>query len=192
MWGPASSKNVVVTSPRKQLPPQPVSLLDPMILQNALKEIDDLLANGSQQTIRQKLLSGLLSLALSRDPAVGEALSLRLKGPFPEMKVRLFGGIYMQAKRMIQWYFLYAIGLNGHGRVPPELITTPWSSTPNRAEKYLETSVAAAWAAGQLGQTDQATLEALTIALNGNLPEWAKRDILAVLHLLEQPFDARK
>jgi len=40
---------------------------------------------------------------------------------------------------------IHAIALNGHGRVTSRFLTWPWTAAPNRAEKYLEPMLAAAW-----------------------------------------------
>lgn len=59
-----------------------------------------------------------------------------------------------------------------------------WTASPNPAEKYLEPALAAAWAVAALGQADSQTLDALHTALTGDLPDWARGDILAALHRL--------
>ena len=89
--------------------------------------------------------------------------------------VPLFGNIKVNNRKLVHWYLLYAIAINGHGTIPTQLIQVPWSSTKNRAEKYIESSVAAAWAVSQLKQNDSKTVEVLQLMKNdGSFPRWAR------------------
>lgn len=124
-------------------------------------------------------------LALSENPAIGRALGDMLTGPFPVAEAKMFGDRRFPAPKMARWYILWAMAHNGHGRVPADLISAPWEAPANRAEKYFESAPAAAWAAAELGQKDDATLEALVARLDrpGD-PDWLKGDIIGALTVL--------
>ena len=187
LWGPRHPKGFGTSPLPKKLPDQPIQRLKPTTLRKAFNELDDLIAKTSEghHEYRNQILDHLLPLALSHDPAVGKALSLKLNGTFPQTRVPLFGKIKVPAKQLVQWYLLYSIAINGHGFIPPQLILTPWQSPRNRAEKYLEPSIASAWAATQLQQSDSATIAALKKALEGNHPVWAKQDFRTALQVLD-------
>lgn len=185
LWGPATPQAFTAPLPQARLLAPPTHWLTPSALAHALHALDRVLADATPGDYRQHLLTQLLPLALSRDPAAGQALSWRLYTPLPPASVSLFGGqVSVPAAQLARWYLLYAIALNGHGWVPPACVTIPWTSPPNRAEKYFEPAVAAAWAVAELRQADPATLAALETALEGEMPAWARGDILAALHVL--------
>jgi hypothetical protein len=124
-------------------------------------------------------------LALSDDPAIGQALGKMLDGPFPEADATMFGSRRFPAPKMARWYILWAMAHNGHGRVPPALIAAPWEAPQNGAEKYFESAPAAAWAAAELGQKDDETLSALIARLDrAGDPDWLKGDIIGALTVL--------
>jgi hypothetical protein len=124
-------------------------------------------------------------LALAENPAIGRALGDMLTGPFPVAEAKMFGDRRFPAPKMARWYILWAMAHNGHGRVPVDLISAPWEAPANRAEKYFESAPAAAWAAAEIGQKDDATLEALVARLDrpGD-PDWLKGDIVGALTVL--------
>jgi hypothetical protein len=185
LWGPAPPHAFATLPPPAQLPAPSVHPFTPSALAHALHELDQALADSTRGDYRQRLITHLLPLALSHDPAAGQALSRRLYTSLPPTLVPLFGGqVQMPMAQLVRWYLLYAIALNGHGWVPPACLTTPWTASPNMAEKYLEPVLAAAWAVTELGQATPATLDALHIALAAELPTWARGDVLAALHRL--------
>ncbi|PON15915.1 hypothetical protein C2W62_21265 [Candidatus Entotheonella serta] len=189
LWGPASPQSLRVPQP-VMLPARPGRQLSSAALQQAVLALDDALFNVNPKTYRQRLLSALLPLALSHDPAAGAVLSERLKGPLPKASIeRMVSKTLIPAARVARWYLLFAVALNGHGHIPPNLLTAPWSVSPNGAEKYYEPMPAAAWAVAELGQNDLATRAALQRALRSDTPAWVKGDILLALHrLYDVPF----
>ena len=83
---------------------------------------------------------------------------------------------------MARWYLLWAIGLNGHGRVPLDLLAQPWTRKPNRSKKYLHLPSAAAWAVTQLNQGDKETIDVLMDALARKGDSlWLKGDFIGAL-----------
>ncbi len=185
LWGPKTPIALPLSQPMPDLPSQPMQRLEAETLQKKLAELDHVLLDVENEGYRFHLKDHLLPLAQTRDPEVGKALSDRLTHKLPQDPVPLFGSIQVDADRMARWYLLYAIAINGHGHIPQQVITQPWKSPPNRAEKYLEPLAAAAWAVTQLGQSDVRTLHALhTASQQPKLPPWAKWDIQAALHVL--------
>ncbi|MCZ6872024.1 MAG: hypothetical protein O7G88_00620, partial [bacterium] len=186
LWGPPLPHPWAVSTAAPELPDQPVQSFTPTALARALHDLDTALADSANPAYRRRLIAHLLPLAMSHTPRVGEALSVRLNHSLPETPVPLFGGqIRVPAAQVARWYLLHAIAMNGHGRVPTRFLTWPWTAAPNQAEKYLEPAVAAAWAVAQLEQSDRSTLAALDTALSGDLPDWARGDLLAALHTLD-------
>ncbi len=182
LWGPATPHPLPPAAPAK-LPARPGRRLSPDALTKAVQALDDALFNVRPDAYRQRLLNALFPLALSHDPAAGAALSDRLKGPLPDTPVtRMISKTQIPAARVARWYLLFAVALNGHGHIPPALLTAPWSAAPNRAEKYYEPIPAAAWAVSELGQSDRGTRAALQYALGNQVPDWARGDVLLALH----------
>lgn len=132
------------------------------------------------------LRAALAPLHEIRAPALGDALSDRLAGPFPDLTLTLFDTEFtVTATEMARWGLLRAIALNGHGYIPPALIAIPWRAIPNNAEKYFEPAPAAAWAIAQLGQNDSETLAALIARLDApGDPDWLAGDMIAALTAL--------
>ncbi len=89
------------------------------------------------------------------------------------------------ARDVARWYLLWGVALGGHGRVPPALLSDPFDPPANRAEKYFEPAPAAAWAAAQLGQSDEDTLAALIARLEADGdPRWLRGDVIGALSVL--------
>ena len=186
LWGPATPRALTALPAPRPLPAPSARLYTPSALDHALRNLDRALTDANSGDYRQRLIQRVLPLALSRDPAAGQALSRRLRASLPQTPVPLFGGkAQASMAKLARWYLLYAIALNGHGWAPPRYLATPWTAAPNSAEKYLEPLLAAAWAAAELGQATPETIAALQVALAaGSLPKWAQGDMLAALHRL--------
>jgi hypothetical protein len=156
-------------------------------LMQALNDLDRVLADkGTYINQRIRLFSALLPLGLSKMKKVGEALITRLQGPFPDVDAKLYGGqLTVTTAQLAQWNILWAVALNGHGRVPPGLLSLPWNEKANRSAKYLHPTPAAAWAVTQLGQADDETLAVLIAGLaRSDYPLWLKGDFVGALTVL--------
>jgi formylglycine-generating enzyme required for sulfatase activity len=117
---------------------------------------------------------------------VGKALSARLDEPFPESRVKMFGGgLTVPVARIARWYLLRAIAMNGYGRVSPDLLLEPWTGQPNRSGKYFYLPSAAAWALAQVGQADDETIGTLIAGLGRTgRPRWVEGDFIGALTAL--------
>ncbi len=186
LWGPPPPAPTA-TPVAARLLPRPPDSLAPDDVARALRTLDVALADSrSYADGATPLRAALAALTGSHLPEVGVALARRLEGPFPVARVTLFGGaLTITATELARWHLLRAMALNGHGRVPLSLLTSPWTARPNRAEKYLEPAPAAAWTAAQLGQRDDDTLGALIGQLErADHPVWLDGDFVGALTVL--------
>ena len=185
LWGPAPPAPVgPPSSPRTFAKPNLV--MDPGA-PGSVAAIDAVLADpDAYENHGAAILAQLRPLTLRRVPAVGDALTRRMAGPFPDIHVDLFGGqIQVPGAQLARWYMLWAIAYSGGGYVPSELLLEPWRARRNNAEKYLEPVPAAAWAISTLGQNDEATLGALITRLGrSGDPDWLEGDIVGALTAL--------
>lgn len=177
LWGPEKAVASGVNAPIRELPKSP-RLSDPR-RQAALAALDNVLADRSQY---RRLRFAVRPLALDGSKETSDALTRRLSGPFPEGSARMFGRRRIATDRMAQWYLLWALAHNGQGRVPLRYLDIPWTSKPNRAEKYIQLPLAAAWSVARLNQRDRATLSALIKRLDrpGD-PKWLTGDMVGAL-----------
>lgn len=177
LWG-AQSAIAVAFDPRIRTLPETPRLSEPQ-RRAALAALDKTL---SEQARYGRLRFSIRPLALDRSKETSDALIRRLSGPFPQGTARMFGRRRIAVDRMAQWYLLWAIAHNGHGRVPLRYFDTPWTSEPNRAEKYIRLPLAAAWAVTRLNQRDHETLDALIKRLDRTEdPKWLTGDIVGAL-----------
>ncbi len=186
LWGPPPPAPTEPPAGSATLPPPPRLLTDGQV-PAALRALDRALGDpSSYERHGARLRATLEPLAQSGLAEVGATLARRLEGPFPDIRVSLFGRkLTVPASKLAQWYLLWAIGLNGHGRIPPSLLSAPWTERPNRPEKYLEAVPAAAWTAAQLGQADPETLAALVALLGApGQPSWLDGDFVGALSAL--------
>jgi len=100
-----------------------------------------------------------------------------------DVNTKLYGGqLTVTAAQIAQWNLLWAIALNGRGKIPAALLSKSWNETPNRSAKYLHPAPAAAWAVAQVGQADDETLAVLIAGLDrSDYPLWVKGDLVGAL-----------
>lgn len=177
LWGPSKRVFVAFDTHRQPLPPK---LKRPQSeITMALKNLDDVMGDVSKY---QRLRFAMRPLAAARTPEISKALAKRLKGPFLDGSTRMFGRRQITAANMAQWYLLWGMAHNGHGRVPLHYLREPWTSKPNRAEKYIQPLLAAIWAMRELNQKDDATLAALITRLDfKDDPKWVTGDVIGAL-----------
>ena len=130
---------------------------------------------------RNRLVSRLRPLALSRKSGAGSVLSTQLSNDFPTSTLETFAhGIDIATAN--RWYLLWAIGLNGHGNIPVDMLKTHWARMANHAEKYFEPLLGAIAAVGDITQSDSATIATLIERLSASGdPLWLKGDIVGAL-----------
>lgn len=186
LWGgkTAVSANAAESSQRPQgivnWPRRPQQALD---LKAAGRELDKALLN-TPPAYRGNLRDRVYKIAMTQPG--DDLFSPRLKGLLPNIDLSLIGGkVHMPASRLARWILLWGMSITGIGVVPPEFISTPWNTPPNRAEKYFEIPEAAIWAVAMTGQKDRATLNALINRLKRKgEPLWVKGEAVGALTVL--------
>ncbi len=186
LWGPPPPAPAAPSLGAPPLPPAPPPVETGRI-SDLLAALDRALADPrSYGGHGDGLSAALRPLAWSGRAPVGAALARRLDGPFATAEIEKFGGkLTLPAARLGRWHLLWAMALNGGGRVPTALISEPFSSRPNGAEKYMDVASGAAFAAAQLGQADEETLAALIARLDREgEPRWITGDMVGALTAL--------
>ncbi len=185
LWGPAPPAAAAAAAAATLSPRPPPAT--PARTTTRLAKLDRLLASPrAYGRHAPQILAALRPLALGGAPGAGRALSRRLAGPFPRRRLAMFGAnLSVTAATVGRWYLMWALAMNGHGRVPPALIGAPWTAAPTPPEKYLEAPPGAAWAAARLGQDDRTTITALCARLGrAGDPRWLEGDIVGALTAL--------
>ena len=183
LWGPAPPAPV---GPPSSPPSPPLGALtaNEAGAATALAGLGELIVDpAAYDRHAERLRASLRTLALSADPAVGQALARSLDAPMYEAPIELFGGaVTVSAADVARWYLLWALGFNGHGAIPPALVAEPWRATANRAEKYLEPAPMAMWAAARRGANDEQLIAVLVEGLGrpGD-PDWLDGDRIGAL-----------
>ncbi|MEL7359058.1 MAG: hypothetical protein AAFN40_21170 [Cyanobacteria bacterium J06560_6] len=191
LTGPLARSSSGDHSSPANLPPSLPSapLVSSEVVARALKRLAPLLTTPVTyrgENTQNTLAQALLPLALSQTALAGEILSQQLQTILPSVTANLFeNNVQEPAVDVAHWYILWAIGLNGQGQVPTELLTQPWQTPANAREKYWQTVPAAAWTAAQIGQDDQTTINVLVERLtHPDEPLWLKGDIVGALSVL--------
>jgi len=185
LWGPPSPSNLPEPNNRS-FEAEPNELTDAEAT-GLLATLDQTLADPeAYQGYGSGLRKILWPLSHHRSPEIGAAVSERLGGPFPNLSLQLFNDNFIvTATDMARWALLRVIALNGHGAVPLSLIGEPWDAPQNDPEKYMEPVPAAAWTVARIGQSDDATLQALLDRLDTpDDPAWLVGDIVGALTAL--------
>ena len=181
LFGPKDRTKPVARHAKAALPrgrPRPTEPLA-----TSLERLDRVLSEPDQY---RRLRAAALPIALHDGLRAGRALQDRLARPMPAGNAPMLGGsLSVPAEKMARWYLLWAMAHDGHGRVPPEWLSLPWTQSANRAEKYVGLPPGAATAAAELGQTDTETLAALIDRLDrkGD-PLWLRGDFIGALTTL--------
>ena len=186
LWGPPPDRSAATTDelPVGALPDPPDSFASNDDATTALQEFGERLL--SPASFGHHLSALVEPFARSRRALIGPWLQHRLSAKFPEGEVSMFGGGVDIARRDIaRWYMLRAMGLNGHGRVPPALLAEPLRAPRNAAEKYFDIAPLATWVAAVLHQDDPETIEALVdrLGVSGE-PPWFTGDLVGALQTL--------
>ncbi len=134
--------------------------------------------------VGRSLRDHIFPLARSRPPI--DFFPRLLNCPRPDGRLNPFRDVIVPDKGSIgAFWLLWGMGMAQTGRVPPDMIRTPWSVPANSAEKYFEPQPMAMWAAAELGQVDRDTLDALMArALNTDDPLRLRMDAIGALTAL--------
>ncbi len=177
LWGGLKRESVAVNRRRTPLPLK-LKRPDSEIIV-ALKRLDKILGDVSEYP---RLRFAMRPLVAAQTSEISSGLAQRLNGPFPDGTARMFGRRQIPVANMAQWYLLWGIAHNGRGRVPLCYLRERWTSKSNRAEKYIQPTLAAMWAVRKLGQDNDVTLAALIARLDfKDDPRWVTGDVVGAL-----------
>lgn len=185
LWGPETPAPEGGTGRYAPLPEQH-RLVRPDDLQQLLASLDRSLGDIEIYRQGRHRTDALRRLALGGDAAVGAELLRRLDAPYPDDAISIIGGnLKLPARRIARWYLMWAMAMNGKGRVPLDWFEAPFSEPPNRSQKFLHPVEAAAWAAAEIGQDDRQTVLAIINRLaQRDDPLWLKGDLIGALTVL--------
>jgi hypothetical protein len=138
----------------------------------------------------RQLRAAFQRMAAISDPALGRRLAALYPKVALQGRVRMFTDERAPQADLVRWYMMGAMAVNGHGRVPLDLVSLPFSGKQNRAEKYFDLPVAAIATVGWIGQDDAETVAALIRRLDRpEDPKWLRADVVAALTALTgRPF----
>ena len=168
--------------------PAPMPAEGSAALEPALVALDHALADlASFEQAGGTLIGRLDPIIRSPSPETAQAQALANRigtAAAGEDRVR-FAGNRVAAAAKADWQLLWAMARIGHGRVPAELLSRPWSAARNRGEKYVEPVAGAAWAVSESRQSDAATISALIERLDrAGDPAWLAGDLIGALTAL--------
>jgi hypothetical protein len=148
-------------------------------------ELDGALSDPASYDSHGRVLRNLVYRAALAGPPPG-FFSGRLSSGVPDRRLTLIGGkVSSNAGQLARWILLWGMAVAGEGHVPLALISKPWAAPPNPSEKYFESSLAAIWAAGEIGQDDRATIDVLIDRLERpDDPPWLLGDLVGALTAL--------
>ena len=185
LWGPLDPSHIPGTGePRPALwdiPETSANRIDSLT-----RRLDTVLRDGGEFREYVKRLSGVLSeLASTREKKACREIRARLLERHDEQPISAIGGhVTVPLARLNRWYLLRALMMCGHRvALPGNLLHMEWNVTANSSEKYFHPLPAAAWVAGELGESDEPTLAAL-IARLGEGPLFIDGDLIGALSVL--------
>ncbi len=197
LWGPPPNRQPSRYAPENKIRLQPRQVTREPGLEVQLARLDEALRDPDLvQNHALRLRESLQPFARMTDPRAGVALAARLAAPIQGqnraeslMPATTFADIPVTHDGMAHWFLLRAMGLNGHGQVPLELLEAPWRQPPNRPEKHFEPLPAALWVLPWVGQNDPQTLALLIERLRrGADPDWLTGDVIGALSALTGQF----
>ncbi len=190
LWGLPQSSLTVPDAPAASTPVQ-TSAADAKTDWPAIgEELDGLLAAPERYRARKDNLRDVVHRIARSGPPAG-FFSKRINARLPQSQISLIGGqVKVPASTYARWVLLWGMGLAREPQVPLALVSEPWRSPPNGAEKYFDPAPGALWAAREAGQKDNATIQALVDRLGDTTdPKWLSVHVAATLReLTGQPF----
>lgn len=185
LYGPAAPASPEPALPLKRLAaPKAGSDATPLprllaALDRALDDVPAFEARGGRLVA---LLDPIVALGSAQ---AAEALAARIGSVPATAATSRFAGRAVCSRGKVDWLLLRAIAQIGRGRVPVDALGRPWSARAHRSEKYVEAVVGVAWALGEIGQRDGATIDAVLarLAQPGD-PPWLAGDLIGALTVL--------
>ncbi len=162
----------------------PVSLTsDNKLTEMLYDELHALLRDpASTENYARILRRSLANHPQAEKPEFGQAITRLLGVEFDSTLIPMFTRDPVPKVKLIRWYLLTTLAINGYGRVDPALIVAQDKLDSTGSGKQFEPSVAAIAATGWLNQNDPQTLKALISRLNRSSdPLWVKADVIGAL-----------
>ncbi len=186
LWGPEQPQQTSPGPEAQALQPAPVAELSDEIVQASAGALESAITpNADYMAYRYDILSVMLPLALTRNPAYGNFLSEFMLEEFTNETITAFTGTEYKFRQIIRWFSLHMMAINGNGVIPTEWLTGGWRNENVPSEKYFYIYLAAIRAVGWVGQNDNDTISALVSRLTREgEPEWLKADAVASLTAL--------
>lgn len=184
LWGPPAPAGINAAVAASEVPHTGPPLKTDDARSDLLATLDAAIVKPETYERHAGALRAALVPLLDRpDAETGRDLTERLARAFPGKEIRLIGGkVTISAATLARWHLLWAMARIGHGTVPAPYLTLPWIAESNRAEKYFDLPPIAAWAVDLLGQSDEATVEALISRIErDDDPRWLKGDFVGAL-----------
>ena len=180
LWGPEGFFDLPKLANKPSLPVQKSDSVNISNLSAALEETLQT-PDDNFYDYRNRIDQLLTPLALSRQIQAGDALSKSLVAEFPQLLLETFAH-RVNVQNVNRWYLLWAMSLNGHGKIPVEWLAEKWTRETNHADKYFEPLLATITTAGDIRQNDSKTIATLLERLgNDQDPLWLKGDIVGAL-----------
>ncbi len=186
LWGPGQPQFASPGPEARALQAAPVAELSDEIVQASAGALESAITpNPDYMAYRYDIISVMLPLALTRNPAYGNFLSDFMLEEFTNETIATFTGSEYKFRQIIRWFSLHMMAVNGHGTIPVEWLSGGWRNENVPSEKYFYIYLAAVRAVGWIGQDDNATIAALISRLTQtNEPAWLKADSIASLTAL--------
>ncbi len=186
LWGPEQPQNPSPGPDARTLEAPAVAELSDEIVQASAGALESAITpNPDYMAYRHDILSVMLPLAQTRNPAYGNYLSDFMLEEFTNETIATFTGNDYKFRQIIRWFSLHMMAVNGHGAIPTEWLSGGWRNENVPSEKYFYIYLAAVRAVGWIGQDDNATISALISRLTQtNEPAWVKADAIASLTAL--------
>jgi hypothetical protein len=182
LWGPAAVDVAAGTAAAQWPATRVPARVD---WNRAGRTLDRALADRAEYENHGRPLRNVVANWIDARPP-DDFFSTRLAGPFPDGKVRAFGGAVLAARSDIaRWQLLWAMAMSGTGRVPVSLLARRWDEKPNRPRKWFHPTPMALFAVRWRGQNDDRTVQALVdrLAAPGD-PDWLRQEVMGTLATL--------
>ncbi len=186
LWGPSDTTELQRAAPAKPFEPPSLRPAPPALWAALDRAIDAYVEQrvGAEAGI-DAVGRALRQLTTFDDPEIGDGLSARLATLDLDGRVWFFSRERVKRAHRLGWYLLGAMAVNGHGRIPPDVLGAPFSTRRNATKKNEDTPIAAISAVGWIGQDDRETIGALIDRLQRARGEpWLISDIVAALSAL--------
>jgi hypothetical protein len=185
LWG-SRTADMRKTAPAKPFGPPTIRRVPPA----SWTKLDATMAAYVEQQVGahagiEAVSDALRQLTTFEDPDIGRRLSERLAALDIKDRLGFFSRERVKRAHRLGWYLLGAIAVNGHGRIPPELLGVPLSTRQNDRRKNLDAPIAAIATVGWVAQDDRQTIEVLMERLRQVQGEpWLTSDVIAALTAL--------